>query len=341
MTREGVDYSLARPTRAQLVAAGATFACRYLLDPGRNRGKRLTAEEARQLNDWGLDVVSNFEFDAGGWAKGTAQGQADARVALAEITALGIPRDVVYFSVDTDVPANRMPVVLNYLAGCSVVLGKQNVGVYGSYAVVEAAHAAGYRWLWQTYAWSGGRQSVHATIYQYSNSAFAGWDGDKNRALVDDFGQWNLLDPSQGGSDVSFSDEITIDAGIAKLSASYLVAGSKLSAGYLLQLAVLKAHLGSQTAYGVASLVQDLVKRVAVLEGASAEDAARDAALKLSVAGVLSEIHDVGAAVTAGGADPQVIADRLAAALGPQLGPAVAEALGHASFDVVMPGQPA
>lgn len=194
MTREGVDYSAARPTLAQLRAAGATFACRYLLDSARSiSGKRMVRSEALTLNSAGIDVVSNFEYSTTGPLLGYTQGVKDATIALAEIAIHGIPRKVVYFSADINLSLSQIPTVLNYLDGCASVLGKSNVGVYGEYDLIEAAFKAGYRWLWQTYAWSRGLLSDHATIYQYQNGAFTGWDGDRDRALVTDFGQWNIV----------------------------------------------------------------------------------------------------------------------------------------------------
>lgn len=193
VTREGVDYAGSRPNQAQLKAAGATFACRYLLDAARNAGKRFTRTEAVQLNTWGIDTVSNFEYATNGALLGYKQGVLDARTVLAEIQSLGIPRKVVYFSADFDLSISQIPAVLDYLAGCASILGKENIGVYGEYDLIEAAAKAGYKWLWQTYAWSRGLLSSHATIYQYHNGAFTGWDGDRDRALTTDFGQWNLV----------------------------------------------------------------------------------------------------------------------------------------------------
>lgn len=193
MTREGADWAGARPTQAQLKTAGVTFGCRYLLDAARNAGKRFTRAEALTVNGWGIDTVSNFEYATNGALLGYKQGVEDARTVLAEIKFLGIPRKVVYFSADFDLSISQIPAVLDYLAGCASILGKENVGVYGEYDLIEAAAKAGYKWLWQTYAWSRGLLSSHATLYQYHNGAFSGWDGDRDRALTADFGQWNLV----------------------------------------------------------------------------------------------------------------------------------------------------
>lgn len=200
MTREGADWAGARPTLAQLKTAGVTFGCRYLLDAARDAGKRFTRVEALALNNWGIDTVSNFEYASSGALGGYKQGVADARTALAEIQLHKFPRKVVYFSVDWDIQPSQYPVVLEYLQGAHSVLGndslyvnKPNTGVYAKFDFIEYAYSHGFRYLWQTYAWSGGKVSAHATLYQYHNGAFSGWDGDRNRALTTDFGQWNLV----------------------------------------------------------------------------------------------------------------------------------------------------
>lgn len=199
----GADYSHARPDEAFFTRHGLTFACRYLLDDARDGGKALKKAEALQLSSWGISICSNFEYSIGGMLRGYTQGMADARIALAELRAIGAPRDVVYFSCDTDVSISQIPLVLDYMRGASAILGKANVGVYGEYDLIEAAHAAGYRWLWQCYAWSRGLWSAHATVRQVHNGAFPGeYDADLNHAMTADIGQWTL------GDDMSTPQEI-------------------------------------------------------------------------------------------------------------------------------------
>jgi hypothetical protein len=64
--------------------------------------------------------------------------------------------------------------------------------VYGSASIVDGLRKARLcRWGWQTYAWSGGRLSTRAQLYQYSNGhTLAGVSCDYNRSLAADFGQW-------------------------------------------------------------------------------------------------------------------------------------------------------
>jgi len=52
-------------------------------------------------------------------------------------------------------------------------------------------------WGWQTYAWSGGKVSGKAHIYQYHNGVpFDGADCDLNRSLQSEIGAWKpMADP--------------------------------------------------------------------------------------------------------------------------------------------------
>jgi hypothetical protein len=188
----GADWSYARPAKSQLDKYGIQFACRYLLDDARNRGKALKRPEALRLSSWGRTIVGNFEY-ATQPNLTFAQGTADARVSLAELVAIGAPRRVVYFSFDYDVPLAHFPGVLTYLRGAGSVLGMENVGAYGHFRLVEYLGGQGIRWLWQCYAWSAGRWSGYATVRQVRNNAFPGdFEGDLDYAQAEDIGQWSL-----------------------------------------------------------------------------------------------------------------------------------------------------
>lgn len=188
----GADYSHARPTPAQLQKYGIKFVCRYLLDDARDQGKALKLAEARALTACGCDIVANFEY-ATRPTLTRHQGEADAWTSLAELRALGAPSNrPVYFSFDYDVQPGEYGGVLAYLRGAESVLGAGLAGAYGHYGLVEYLARNGIRWLWQTYAWSHGAWSTHATVRQVHNGAFAEFDGDLNHAMVPDYGQWTL-----------------------------------------------------------------------------------------------------------------------------------------------------
>jgi hypothetical protein len=99
----------------------------------------------------------------------------------------------VYFSTDWDASTSELATCLRYLEGCIDVLGWQRVGVYGGKRTIDYMEKHGIRWLWQTYAWSGGKWSPYAHLQQYKNNVnLAGGYVDHNRSMQPDFGQWSL-----------------------------------------------------------------------------------------------------------------------------------------------------
>ncbi len=191
---EGVDYAFPpHPNIAQLAAAGIRFACRYG-GPGTS-GKWLTLSEAQALNAAGIAVVANAEGSASGLAGGFAAGASWARSAEAHFRACGMPPDrPIYLSVDFDTTSGDWDELDAAMDGAASVIGRDRVGVYGEYTIIEhfAANQKA-RWYWQTYAWSSGRWSVHNHIEQYHNDVtLAGAKVDLNRALTSDYGQWTI-----------------------------------------------------------------------------------------------------------------------------------------------------
>jgi hypothetical protein len=98
----------------------------------------------------------------------------------------------VYFSADWDATSGEQAAIDAYLKGAASVLGAGRVGVYGSFDVINRCKRNGTaRWFWQTYAWSGGRLSGAAHLYQYHNGQHINGAVDLTRALVPEFGQWH------------------------------------------------------------------------------------------------------------------------------------------------------
>ena len=209
--RRGCDYSQARPTRAQLDAADLAFCVRYIESAAMDAGKRFTLAEAQQLTSWGRKIVCNFEYATGGMAGGAPAGIRDAKIALTEMKLLGVPKGrPCYFSNDT----NTVPLasVVAYLDGASTVLtpAGYGTGLYGGLAPITAAYNAGYRWLWQTYAWSPSWHPA-ATLRQTWNAGDTRgrpfpWDGDLDQAMTDDFGQWDTTGWTPGGDFMALTD---------------------------------------------------------------------------------------------------------------------------------------
>jgi hypothetical protein len=179
-----LDIAWARPTVAQIKATGAIGVIRYFsTDPT----KDLQASEVTAYPAAGLKIGTVYETTAGRATAGQAAGVADARAAEAERVRVGLPTGHIhYFAVDSDV---SWAAVAPYFAGAASVIGKSAVGVYGGVNVIDGAAAAGYHWLWQTAAWSAGRVSAHALLYQNGSTTLGG-GADINTVLAADWGQY-------------------------------------------------------------------------------------------------------------------------------------------------------
>jgi len=82
--------------------------------------------------------------------------------------------------------------------GAAEVIGKNRVGIYGSYDVCNHAllnHAAAK--AWQTLAWSGGKRLATAALYQQNGAKpySLGISYDWNLVQADDAGQWGYRPP--------------------------------------------------------------------------------------------------------------------------------------------------
>lgn len=199
MTQYGVDYSVSRPSLSALKAAGKTFVVRYLAKLP--NAKVLTKAELAALHAAGFGVVFNWEQAAGDMGKGRTTGRAHATEALKQMNALGVGTAIpVYFSCDFDVTTTaQLSAVKEYLRGCAEVLGVKRVGVYGQYAVINACLPTYATWGWQTYAWSGGKVSSEAHLYQYNNNeSIGGGSVDLDRSLKDNFGALFPAKPTKG-----------------------------------------------------------------------------------------------------------------------------------------------
>lgn len=182
-----IDYAWGNPNFAQLRAAGVDGVMRYIShDPG----KDLDAVELKQLRAQGIKVGLVFESTAGRALKGRAAGEQDAIFARRRLGQLGI-KIPVYFAVDFDATDAQKPIIDEYLDGAVGVLGWGNVGVYGGYYVIDSTvKRRSCKYLWQTYAWSGGRVHPQAHLLQYSNGhRLAGVSCDYNKSLKADWGQ--------------------------------------------------------------------------------------------------------------------------------------------------------
>jgi hypothetical protein len=164
----GIDYAWGNPHPATLKQAHVRFCMRYL---SHDASKNLKLPELKSLHAVGIKAGVVWESTASRALGGYQAGRADAYTAKAQVNALGLRDIPVYFACDWDVNDAQKPIVAKYLNGAASVLGKQRVGVYGSYYVVRycVEHDA-CDWFWQTYAWSGGLVHPATHVYQYRNA---------------------------------------------------------------------------------------------------------------------------------------------------------------------------
>lgn len=190
---EGVDYSWTRPEPFCLKQAGKHFAVRYV---GTSQSsKNLSPAETSRLQRAGVDLAAVYQTTKGFMADG-ASGSLAAGRAHSNAVFCGMPVDrPIYFALDTD-PAGLSPVewdrVEAFLRDAGDVLSRNRVGVYGGFEAIERLVPRFAVYGWQTFAWSRGRLSSRAHLYQYRNGVNAcGGTVDFCRSLADDFGQWS------------------------------------------------------------------------------------------------------------------------------------------------------
>jgi hypothetical protein len=187
-----LDYSGGRPTGQAVADAQHVGVVRYIGTPG--RGKNLTRAEFLDMDARGRGVATVYENHAADAAGGYAAGQTAARTARADADRIGLPSDQpIYFAVDSDqVTEAQFGAVAAYLDGAASIIGWAQVGVYGEYDVIEMAVGPHARLGWQTAAWSKGKRSAKAALYQRLGQIFVGGiECDVNDVQAADWGQHN------------------------------------------------------------------------------------------------------------------------------------------------------
>lgn len=175
-----------------LKASGVQVVGRYL--GPESSWKAMNRSEASSILSAGLSLFSIWETNPVRHAYFTgAQGEKDAKSAALFASGIGQPAATpIYFTVDYDVAAHEMDSIIDYFRRIKSVIGKYKTGAYGSFSVVEAlARSGAADYYYQTYAWSGGKLSRRAHIYQHDNGrALAGITVDYDR-ILDPSGTWN------------------------------------------------------------------------------------------------------------------------------------------------------
>lgn len=207
---KGLDYSFDRPGAENIANAGYQFVIRYVPYQG-DGGKGLTRAELTELHKYNLGVGLVFESVAERHKAGHAAGVADAQLSKAAAKSLGFPDNcVIYFAVDFDTAESDQDEIDDYQRGAISVLGINRVGVYGSYYVCKRCYANGTaKYLWQTYAWSGGQTFEEMHVYQYQNGGrLNGAAVDYNEAYGTEQGFYY-----KGGTETAFTpnDKVILD----------------------------------------------------------------------------------------------------------------------------------
>ena len=114
----GCDDESSAPSVATLQSGGYKFVGRFFNGDPKTT---LSASELKPLMSVGIDVVlgwegSNAEAKSLTVANGVADGAADARNALNQATALGVPQNrPIYFAINIDPTAAQLPAIEEYL----------------------------------------------------------------------------------------------------------------------------------------------------------------------------------------------------------------------------------
>jgi Rv2525c-like, glycoside hydrolase-like domain len=217
-TMKLIDFTERLVPVDQIKSAGYDGALVYVseLRPGANFDfKPVTRDYADALRAAGLHVVSCYQYGKPGWptpsdyTRGYDGGVADAQTALRLHAAAGGPDSApIFFSVDEDIGLDTWnSLAVQWFRGINSVLGADRTGIYGHAracawavrdGVVGRSTTSGYRWAWQTSAWSRGEREPTAVLYQSAvNTAsnpgplIGGIHVDVDDVLATDFGQWD------------------------------------------------------------------------------------------------------------------------------------------------------
>ena len=162
----GVDFSFTKPDPGAMADAGYTFAIGYV---SHNPAKNFSADVMAAYRDEGILVGLVWETTAARALEGHAAGAADGRAAEDQANAVGYPVDaVLFFAVDVDTTAADYPAIQAYAEAFNAVT-RRPVGIYGEADVIDHFVTPGVQpvqYGWQTAAWSAGRLSKKANLYQ-------------------------------------------------------------------------------------------------------------------------------------------------------------------------------
>lgn len=184
-----VDYSDARPSVAELKAAGVSGVLRYLT----GGAKAITPIELAGLLFGGIEVGFVFELGVNDIAGGQAAGAAHAQAAVAALGRLGVATtSPVYYAVDEDVPNPQSAVP--YFQGVASIVPPTSIGDYGQGSLALLLSSEGlshYHWLSESTGFPGYEAALSAGIVclvqKFDASPIP--DTDLDEILMADWGQ--------------------------------------------------------------------------------------------------------------------------------------------------------
>lgn len=174
----GVDlFSTVNKTAAKAIkAAGYSFVVRYY---SKNEGKRIYREEALNIKNAGLQLVTiyqdaNHTYDCFTYENGYSE----CMNAIKQAIEIGQPVTTpIYFTVDLNADPSSINMVYDYFTGVNAAMAdfsktdslkrSWKIGGYGSYFVVKSLDEQKLvSYLWQTLAWS---DNQHYNYHFYQN----------------------------------------------------------------------------------------------------------------------------------------------------------------------------
>jgi hypothetical protein len=220
-----------------LRSADIDFVCRYYSSTTKQLQKRLTLDEAKELINKGIQIVTVFEdgpTDASYFS--ASRGQQDGRHANEFAAAIGqAAGSAIYFAVDYDASdAETQGVIEKYfegvIAGLAAAGGgvaQYDIGVYGSGRVCshikEVKELAKFSWLAESHGWAGHATYPRPDIRQeVATSALcklhAGVDGGyEDNFALGNFGAFSSLSGSAGPATIP----LALTTGVAGATSAY------------------------------------------------------------------------------------------------------------------------
>jgi hypothetical protein len=152
--------------RTAMYNAGYRFVMGYVSP---NSSKNISSAEMAGYRAAGFGVGIVWESSAGRPLLGSSAGASDGANAHSQANALGYPSYApVFFAMDQSTTSSNYAAISAYASAFNAA-NSRPIGMYGGYDVINDLVTPGtgtINYGWQTGAWSGGRLSTKAAIYQ-------------------------------------------------------------------------------------------------------------------------------------------------------------------------------